>query len=255
MQRRGFFGRLADLWRGIFRVKLSAAEARNAEVVYHNAILEHERHHEKLKETLGRMIYLRNRVEAERRERAQDLTIVEDALHRAVAGGEDERSLGLIRKRRSLAGELERLAGELARLSLHTDKTKVGLKEVGEAVKHLKLEREEMLARKAHALARRDVQEALKALQGGGLSGTLSALDGVRESILELEQRVDLGDEPQAESGEPSMDALRREAALVAERDELARLKADLAGRTLPEPSVVGVAPSGNLFAQVEVVR
>ena len=38
MQRKGFFSRILDLWRGFWGSKLDGAEARQAEAVYHNAI-------------------------------------------------------------------------------------------------------------------------------------------------------------------------------------------------------------------------
>ena len=37
-ERSGFFARLMDLWRGFWGIKIRDAEARNAEVVYHNAV-------------------------------------------------------------------------------------------------------------------------------------------------------------------------------------------------------------------------
>jgi phage shock protein A len=263
MSRKGFWARLGDLWRGFWGVKLSDAEARNAEAVYHNAINEHVQHHDRLKEAIARLVYLRNRLEADLLERRNDLRLVEKALTRTVQTHDDAQALSLIRKKRSFETEIARLTGQLEGVTKQADKAKEGLAELQLAVRRLKEERAEMLARKAHALARREAQEALKRLTDtSSLLGTVSALDNVRESILRLEHEVGLEEETPQLPGEVSMAELRRQAQDESDRETLAELKAsmglmvesppetahDVGGKTLgPVPeraAVVDAAPT-----------
>lgn len=255
MERKGFFSRLADLWRGVWGVKLKNAEARNAEAVYHNAIAEHVKHHDRLKDAIGRMVYLRNRVEADLKERQEDLALVVVALNKATMASDDNRAMTLIRHRKQLSVEVDRLREELTRLAAQTDKSKGGLIEVKAAIKRLKVEREEMLARKAHALARRDAHVALQQLKDTGhLSGALTALESVRESILQLEQNVDLdNDVDVAATGEVTIAALRLEAAEQEDRNELALLKHELGANLLSEARVTADGGNGRVLEPVEV--
>ncbi|MEE8410843.1 MAG: hypothetical protein V3T05_14680 [Myxococcota bacterium] len=253
LQRKGFFSRLTDLWRGMWGVELKKAEARNAEAVYHNAIAEHVKHHDRLKDAIGRMVYLRNRVEADLKERQVDLALVVAALNKATVTSDDDRALVLIRHRKQLGAEVERLREELTRLAAQTEKSKGGLVEVNAAIKRLKVEREEMLARKAHALARRDAQVALQHLKDTGhLNGALTALESVRESIFQLEQSVDLDTEVDvAATGEITVAALRLEAAEEEDRNELARLKHELGANLLCEAKATN--GNGGVLEPVEV--
>jgi phage shock protein A len=258
MKQKGFFARLADLFRGIFGVQLKNAEARNAEAVYHNAISEHVRHHDRLRDAITRMVYLRNKVEADLKDKQNDLRLVIKALSRSVRGSDDDRAIALIRTRNKLTAEVERLQAELQRLATQSDKAKEGLVEVKSAIGRLKVEREEMLARKAHAVARRDAQDALSRLTDvGHLDGALTALDSVRESILQLEQAVDLDDEAEVEArGEISISALRREAVEDAEREELARLKVEAGRNLLAEAQVPAhTGNSGSVLEPIEVTQ
>jgi len=240
-RRKGFFARVADLFRGFFGVRLRDAEARNAEVVYHNAITRRERQADGLKDAVARLVYLRNRVEAELQRRRADLRLVEESLVRAARADDDARALDLLRKKRKLEEEVARLAGEHARLTEQTTRSKEGLAAVRKSVAQLKRERDEMIARQAHAEARLEVAEALQA-SNGDLASTDQALESVRESILHLEQQADLdpGEEPGGD-GEVSLAQLRREAAEQADREVLAALKATLNERLLPEGEAVKV--------------
>jgi phage shock protein A len=238
MKRKGFFARLADLWRGFWGVRLSDVEARNAEAVYHNAINDHVGHHDRLKQAIARLVYLRNRIEADHRSRSEDLELIDTALRRAVADNNDDQAMALIRKKRSLEEEVERLATELASLTQQADKAKKGLQEVQLAIRRLKEERSEMLARKAHALARRDAQQILKRLTDTShLLGSVSALENVRESIVRLENEVDLDDETTQTPGEVSMSALRREAQDERDRQLLSEMKQEMGSQLMVETS------------------
>ncbi len=255
MSNKGFFARLADLWRGIWGVKLSDAEARNAEAVYHNAINDHVGHHDRLKEALARLVYLRNRIDAELRERTKDLGLVDGALTRAAQAQDDARALALLRKKRQLEQETERLGQELAGLSRQAEKAKEGLLQLQQAIRRLKEERAEMLARKAHALARRDAQQALQRLNDtSDLLGAVSALDNVRESILRLENEVGIEEETPTLPGEVSLRELRRTAEEEADREALADLKARL-GLIVESPADELNSATGKSLGPAEEAR
>jgi phage shock protein A len=253
MERKGFFARVADLWRGFWGVKLSDAEARNAEAVYHNAITNHVGHHDKLKEAIARLVYLRNRMEADHKSHEKDLALVEGALKRALSNNDDDMALALIRKKKHFEAEVERLANELAALTGQTQNAKEGLQEVQLAIRRLKEERGQMLARKAHAVARRDAQEALKRLTDQShLMGSVSALENVRESIIRLEHEVGLDDETPQLPGEVSMAQLRRDAQDTEDRAVLAELKEELGSHMLVEAEAELNGGNGKTLGPVE---
>lgn len=245
MQKKGFFARLFDLWRGMFGVRIRDAEVRNAEVVYHNAIEERAAQHRTLKDAVGRLVYLRNRLDQQIQRAAGDLAVVEGALQRAAAEGDDARSLALIRKRRALTSELERLRGEHARVQVQADEAKEGLRQLADAIRRLKEERTEMLARKAHAMARIEVAETLRAASGD-FTASGQALENVREAIARLEYQADLGHEADHEGvGDVSLSELRRSAEDEADLAELEELKRRANGRFLEERTTTaqGITP------------
>jgi len=238
-KRRGFFARIADLFRGRAGVKLRNAEVRNAEVVYHNAIERRVRQCASLKDAVGRLVYLRNRIEADLRRRSEELKLVGESLLLAAEADENSRALALIRKQRLLEKEIERLTSEHNRLIAQAASAKEGLAEVHKSIEHLKQERDEMVARKAHAEARLEVAEALQQ-STGSFAAADEALENVREAIVRLEQDADLDlDDDARIGGEVSMAQLRREAEDRADREALDALKDQLAARLLPAGQAV----------------
>ena len=234
-QRKGFFARLANLWSGFWGTKLSDAEAKNAELVYHNALRERVHQQEKLKDAVGRLVYLRNRIEADLKRLEEDQRLVEEALLRAAHDDDDARALGLIRKKRQLETELTRLGQEHTRLSAQADSAKQGLGEHAKAIKQLKGEREEMLARKQHAIARLQVASALQQ-STGDFTASDQALENVREAIVRLEHSADMDVEPvDTAPGDVSLATLRREAEDRADDQALDELKRRLGKKLLPE--------------------
>jgi len=231
--RPGFFARFAALFRGRAGVKLRNAEVRNTEAVYHNAIERRTRQCAELKDAVGRLVYLRNRIEADLKRRTAELGLVAEGLVLAAEANEDDRALALLRKKRLLEAEIERLTTEHRRLDAQAVSSKVGLAEVRKSIEHLKQERDEMLARKAHAEARLEVAQALQQ-SSGSLAAADEALENVRESIQRLEQQADLDLDGDARGGDISMAQLRREAEERADRAALDTLKMELSGRLLP---------------------
>ena len=241
MKRKGFFARIADLFRGRAGVRLRNAEVRNTEAVYHNAIERRTRQCADLKDAVSRLVYLRNRIEADLKRRTGELTLVGEGLVLAAEASEDSRALALIRKRRLLEAEIERLTMEHGRLTAQAASAKEGLAEVRKSIEHLKQERDEMIARKTHAEARLEVAEALQQ-SSGSFAAADEALENVRESIVRLEQEADLDLDAEA-SGEISMIQLRREAEERADRAALDTLKMELSGRLLPAGKAAKAEP------------
>ncbi len=233
-EREGFFARLGRLVRGFFGLRMSRAEARNAEAVYHNAIRGQREHHDKLKQALGRLIYLRNKTEAVLDNERDNLELVERALRDAAMGDDDKRALLLIDKRRRLQEVVERLETDLERFSEQAREAKGALGELEASITRLKNERDEMLARKAHAMARRDIQSVLDRAMSP-YSVNMQALENVRESIAMMESQAGLSNETRSEVDDVSLEALRRDDAKRRDQEALQALKMELKGRMLPE--------------------
>ncbi|MEO0813958.1 MAG: PspA/IM30 family protein [Myxococcota bacterium] len=233
-QREGFFARFGRLVRGIFGMRMSRAEARNAEAVYHNTIRGQRDHHDKLKQALGRLIYLRNKTEAVLDKEKDNLDLVERALREAAVNDDDKRALLLIDKKRRLQEIVERLESDLARFSEQSREAKGALGEIELSITRLKNERDEMLARKAHALARRDIQATLDNAMSPH-SVNMQALENVRESIAMLESQAGLSTELRGDQEDVSMESLRRDDAKRRDQEALQALKMELKGRMLPE--------------------
>lgn len=223
--RKGFFARLLDLWRGIWGVKITDAEVRHAEAVYHRAIEERQDQYRKLKDAVGRLIYLRNRLEGDLQKRQHDLALVERHLLSVASSVDDTTGLALVRKKRTLSTEIERLETELQRVRSQAESAKEGLAQVKASVARLREERTQMLARKAHAMARLQVSETLAAANGE-YHVTDEALENVREAIHRLEVQADLGgDEDLLSAGEISIAELRQNAVDEADMMELQVLR------------------------------
>jgi phage shock protein A len=231
-QRRGLFARFLDLWRGIFGVRLADAEARNAEAVYLRALETRQAQLDKLAHAVGRLVFLRNRLLDQMQTKVRDRDLIDRSLQNAVhtsLEGDEAPALALIRKRREIEAELTRLQEEHARVAEQCETAKDSLVEAKAALVTLRQERDAMLARKAHALARIDVAEAIADARGD-FTTSHRALDHVREAISALEVRAELGQEIERIDGhEVSLDELRREADADSDRRELARLKMRLA--------------------------
>lgn len=231
MKRKGFFARLADLWRGFWGVRLDHAEVHQTEAVYHRAIEERIGHQAKLKDAVSRLVYLRNRTESAIAQKRKDLELTTAALQRAVLADRDQDGVVLLRKQRALETEIERLEGEHARLQTQSETAKQTLAELSAAVTTLKQERAEMLARKAHASARLDAQQVLASVSGADLTHADAALENVREAIFRLEGQAGL--HPDVDDGTKRMAELEQQIRDEADQDTLRAMKMKLRGRLL----------------------
>ena len=228
MQKKGFFTRLWNLWRGFWGHTIDGAETRNAELVYHNAIADRQRHYEKLKDAVGRLVYLRNQIEADLLQKRDDLKLVEGALLKAASADDDATALPLVRKQRELHQAIERLSDEHERLRQQSEDSKTSLGELVVAIRKLQQERDEMVARKQHATARLQIASAVQNTLQQNSTGAQridTALENVRESIVRLETQAGLALEHHRTEDEVSLAELRKQAEEDADKEALTAIK------------------------------
>jgi phage shock protein A len=205
----GFFDRLANVWRGFLSLWISDIESRNPEAVYEAAIDERVRKHRELKKAVSGIVYLRNKLSTELENKERELKEVMAQLPVAVEDGEDEVALVLIQKKDELTSEIESLSAELKKVSEQAEEAKSGLIAFQAEIEKLKREKEQMLAKKANAEARIQIQETLDGLS---TDADVKALDNVREHISKLQAEADIGSEIQGESLDAKLKKIKEKA-------------------------------------------
>ena len=113
----GFFDRLSQVWKGFLSLWISDIENRNPEAVYEAAIEERIRKHRELKKAVSGIVYLRNKLQAELDQKEKELAEVQLQIPIAVEEGEDEAALVLVVKKNELDAGIERIDGELEKVS------------------------------------------------------------------------------------------------------------------------------------------
>ena len=81
---RGIVGRLRDLVNGIFAVWMREREAERPDAVYERVIGERVRQYAELKRAVAGILYMRNKIEGELRERRAELARLHEDIGRAV---------------------------------------------------------------------------------------------------------------------------------------------------------------------------
>jgi len=218
---RGFVGRLRDLVNGIFAVWMREREAERPDAVYERVIGERVRQYAELKRAVAGILYMRNKIEGELRERRSELARLHDDIGRAVRQNDDEVALVLITQKDGLLADLERGQRELEEVSAECEGAKANLVKFRAEIRNLEREKVRMLAALANARARRRIQSAFEGLS---TEGEMKALDSVREEIerMKAESKIDVD----MDSGlEQRVRAIRDEAKHEAARRELDELK------------------------------
>lgn len=224
----GFFSRIGNIWKGFLSLWVSNVETRNPEAVYESAISERVRRHKELKKAVSGIVYLRNKLSAELEDKEASLKQVLQQLPVAIEEGEDEVALVLIQQKDELTTEIEALSGELKKVSGQAEDAKRGLLSFQAEIEKLKREKDKMMAKRANAEARIQIQESLDGLS---TDGDIKALDNVRTHIDKLQAEADIGSEIQGESLDAKLAKIREKAANSSAKSQLETLKKQSAAR------------------------
>ena len=224
----GFFDRIANVWKGFMSLWVSDIENRNPEAVYESAIDERVNKHKELKKAVSGIVYLRNKLSTELEGKEKELKEVMTQLPIAIEDGEDEVALVLIQKKDELTNQIEQLAAELTKVSEQAEEAKSGLLAFQAEIGNLKREKEQMLAAKANAEARIQIQETLDGLS---TDADVKALDNVREHIQKLQAEADIGSEIQADSLDAKLAKIKEKAANSSAKAQLAEMKKQMDAR------------------------
>ncbi len=218
----GFFQRLSNLWSGFLGLWMSNLESSNPEAVYESAIAERVERYQELRKAVGNIVYLRNKVSEELEAKEKELREVQQQLPIAVEEGEDDVALVLIEKKDQLASRIEELSAELDKVERQADDAKASLVSFQNEIEKLKREKEQMLAEKANAEARIEVQETLSGLS---TEADVKALDTVRQSIHKLKAEADVGAEVEGDGLDAKLRRIKDKARNASARQQLEEMK------------------------------
>ncbi len=232
---RGFFSRLHSLVSGIFSTWLKDRENDRPRVVYEQAIVDRIRQYAELKQAVAGILYMRNKLEGEIRERRADLARAQQLIRRAVERGDDDVALAMIEQKELVLVDLERDQREVAEVEVEVEQAKTNLVKFRGEIRSLEREKVRMLATLANARARRRFQ---RAIDGLSIDGEMKALDSVREHIARLKTEGQLDVEMDDTGVNSRIRSLRRE-----QRHEVARAELDEIKRRM-RPQVLAVQPS-----------
>jgi phage shock protein A len=218
---RGFLTRFREMLNGMFGVWMRDQESHSPNEVYERAINERVRQYADLKRAVAGILYMRNKIEGEIRDRRSELARLHTDIARAVGKNDDEVALVLITQKDGLLQDVERSEKELDEVSAECEGAKTNLVKFRAEIRNLEREKVRMLAALANARARKRIQEAFDGLS---TEGEMRALENVRGEIerIKAESRIDVD----MDSGlEKRVRAIRDEAKLEAARRELDELK------------------------------
>lgn len=224
----GVFQRLTNLWRGFLSLWISDIETRNPEAVYEVAIEERIKKHKELKKAVSGIVYLRNKLSADLEAKEAMLKDVMNQLPVALEEDEDEVALHLIQQKDELTTEIESISAELKKISSQAEDAKKGLINFQAEIEKLKREKDKMIAKKANAEARIQIQESLDGLS---TDADIKALDGVRTHIDKLQAEADIGSELQGDSLDTKLASIREKAANASAKNQLEAMKKQMAAK------------------------
>lgn len=224
----GFFQRLANLWNGFFGLWMSDMESRNPEVVYEAAIQERVERYQQLRKAVGNIVYLRNKIADELEAKEAELREIQAQIPVAVEEGEDEAAIVLIEKKDVLTKRIGELSAELDKVSAQAEDAKTGLMSFQAEIEKLRREKDEMLAAKANAEARIQIQETLSGLS---TEADVQALESVRSSISKLKAEADVSVEIQGDGLDAKLAKIKAKAKDASARQQLDEMKKQMAAR------------------------
>ncbi len=218
----GIFDRIVNVISGFFSNLVGTAEKSNPEAVYEAAIQARIKQHGELKKAVAGIVYLRNKLEADREQKTKDLADVNAQLPVAIESGDDEVALLLLQKKNELDKALEELTAELAKISGQAEEAKGSLLDFQGEIEKLKRERDQMLAKKATAEARIKIQGSLDGLS---TDADVKALENVREHIQKLGAEADVSSELKENSLDARLKAIRVKTGDTQAKSQLDELK------------------------------
>ncbi len=224
----GFFSRVGNLWKGFWGLFISDMEANNAEAVYESAIEERIQKHRELKKAVSGIVYLRNKLSTELEQKQAALAEIQPQIPVAIEEGEDEAALVLIQKKDELNGAIAQIQAELEKVSAQAEDAKAGLVAFQGEIEKLKREKHEMLAKKANAEARIQIQETLDGLS---TDADIRALENVREGIDKLQAEVDVGAELNDSNLDAKLDEIKSKTATASAQAQLDEMKKQMAAK------------------------
>lgn len=224
----GLFDRLSNLWRGFINLWVSDLENKNPEAVYEAAIEERVKKHRELKKAVSGIVYLRNKLSSEMEEKERELRDINFQIPVAIEEGEDEVALVLLQKKEELEKQIENIKFELEKVATQAEDAKQGLITFAGEIDKLKREKEEMLAKKANAEARIQINETLDGLS---TDADIKALENVREHINKVQAEADIGSEVKGSSLDSKLAKIKTQAANASARNQLAEMKRQMAAR------------------------
>lgn len=224
----GFFDRLSNLWNGILGRWISTKETNNPEAVYEAAIEERIKRHRELKKAVSGIVYLRNKLTAELEAQEHQQQDVNAQLPVAVEAGEDEVAILLLTKKNALEGSIAQLRNDLDKISTQAKDAMETLVSFQGEIEKLKRERDEMLAKRATAQARIQIQETLDGLS---TDADIKALENVREHIHKMQAEADVGSEIKQDSLDARLAKVKVKTQDATAKSQLEELKKQMAAR------------------------
>ena len=224
----GSFDRLSNLWNGILGRWISTKETNNPEAVYEAAIEERIKRHRELKKAVSGIVYLRNKLTAELEAQEHQQQDVNAQLPVAVEAGEDEVAILLLTKKNALEGSIAQLRNDLDKISTQAKDAMETLVSFQGEIEKLKRERDEMLAKRATAQARIQIQETLDGLS---TDADIKALENVREHIHKMQAEADVGSEIKQDSLDARLAKVKVKTQDATAKSQLEELKKQMAAR------------------------
>lgn len=224
----GFFSRVTNVWKGFLALFVSDLENNNAEAVYESAIEERIKRHRDLKKAVSGIVYLRNKLQGELEEKQKLLADITQQLPVAIEEGEDEAALVLIQKKDELSTQISEIQAELEKVSEQAEEAKSGLVSFQGEIEKLKREKHEMLAKKANAEARIQIQETLDGLS---TEADIRALDNVREGINKLQAEADVGSELAEDNLDAKLEEIKAKTTTASAKSQLEEMKKQMAAQ------------------------
>ena len=224
----GFFGRLANLWRGFISLWISDVEANHPEIAYENAINSMIEKYTQLKKATAAIIRRREELEQRLGDKSKELAQVEGDLNTAVETNQQDLGMVLIQKQKALSEEVASLKTDLATAQSDADSAKSSLVQVQAEIKKLKAEKDTQLAKMASAQARMRIQDQLEGLS---VDNEVKALENVRGHIADVVAQANLGKELGESDLDTRLKQLRTQTGDVTAKSDWERLRASQASK------------------------